>query len=823
MPGLYPRGFAWMFSRVGLSLTLLITLLALAVLSPVSAALGASSPGGAVAAAWPAAWNSYRYSDGAVIADNNTDQNPSNLDLASGPCAGNCIGPDSSVLYASDGTTAFFRIRLATDITDNTKGGLFGGAFLTQIAVNDVVAAVVGVDGKSASVDYVYVADEVGGTVNTVYEYPFDSSGGESSAGMRIVDAADGTGQYFLDFQVPLSIITTVSGGEVTASTPIKLYYGSSAAANLATINKDFMAGDVTAVDFSNLATVSLSPAALTVSSSAVIASGHNPPYVGQASSYTVTVTATNPGGGDLSAASVTIPVPAGVTVTSPATATGTIAGSPLVWNIGTMLPGATATATFTATVTPSAGDEGMTMTLVNAQSGTGTDVPMAATRTATAAAIVLGVVTDPPAVPVTWAVGFDSTGGSSVPGQTIDDGETVAEPADPTRSGYTFDGWFTAASGGTAWDFATDTVTAATTLYAQWTAIPPVTWAVGFDSTGGTSVPGQTITDGGTVTEPTDPSRSGYLFDGWFTAASGGTAWDFATDTVTTTTTLYAQWTAIPPPPVTWTVGFDSTGGSIVSDQVIVDGDTVTEPLDPTRSGFTFDGWFTAASGGTAWDFTNDTVTGDTTLYAQWTAIPPPPVTWAVDFNSTGGSSVLAQIISDGGTVTEPTDPTRSGFTFDGWFTAASGGTAWDFASEAVTGDTTLFAQWTAVPPIMRAVVFESLGGSTVPGQSVADGAKASAPTPPNRTGYTFTGWYTAPVGGSAWDFATGTLTSDLTLYARWTAAPAAPTQTAAQDDPAALATTGSGFPPSLAIGILLTGVGGLLLLGRRRAPVIR
>ena len=547
MPGFYARGRAWTLSRGGLLLPVFIALLALAVLSPVSAATAASSPGGDVAAAWPASWNSYRYSDGDVIADNNTDQNPSDLDIASGSCVGNCVGPDSSVQYASDGTTAFFRIRLAVDITDNTKGGLFGGAFLTQIAVNDSVVAVVGVDGKSASVDYVYVSDAVGGTVTTVYAYPFDSSGGESSAGMRLLAAGDGTGQYFLDYQVPLSTITTVSGGAITASTPIKLYYGSSAAANLATINKDFMAGDVSVVDFSNLATVSFSPAALALDSTAVIASGHNPPYVGQTSSYTVTITATNPGGGELSDAIVTIPVPAGVTVTSPATATGTISGSPLVWTIGTLLPGASVTATFTATVTPSEGDAGMTMTLVSTQSGTGTDVPLAETRSATGAAIVLGIVTAPP---VTWAVGFDSAGGN-----------TVTEPADPTRTGYIFDGWFTADSGGTAWDFTTDAVTGDTTLHAQWTAIPPVTWAVGFDSAGGTGVTGQTIANGETVTAPTPPTRAGYTFAGWYIAAVGGTTWDFTSGRPTSDLTLYAHWTALVTDPAALaTTGFDSS-----------------------------------------------------------------------------------------------------------------------------------------------------------------------------------------------------------------------------------------------------------------------
>ena len=105
---------------------------------------------GANAGAWPSSWKQYTYQDGTRISDVNGDQTPSGLDLASGTCApAPCAGPESSVAYKSDGTNAFFRMRMAVDNNDATKGGLFQGAFLVQIAnAAGVVKAVVGVDGK---------------------------------------------------------------------------------------------------------------------------------------------------------------------------------------------------------------------------------------------------------------------------------------------------------------------------------------------------------------------------------------------------------------------------------------------------------------------------------------------------------------------------------------------------------------------------------------------------------------------------------------------------------------------------------------------------
>jgi len=210
-----------------------------------------------------------------------------------------------------------------------------------------------------------------------------------------------------------------------------------------------------------------------------------------------------------------------------------------------------------------------------------------------------------------TYAVTFDSDGGSAVTAQNIAHGSTATQPADPTRNGYEFDGWF---NGDTKWNFAT-AITAPTTLKAKWTAVHIVT----FDSDGGSAVVSQTIRNGNTATKPeTDPSRDGYEFDGWF---NGETEWNFTT-AITAPITLTAKWTKM------HTVTFDSDGGSAVSVQTIRNGNTATKPVDPTKTiasglylgnpdvNYTFDGWY---NGETMWDFDDNVITAPTTFQAKW------------------------------------------------------------------------------------------------------------------------------------------------------------------------------------------------------------
>ncbi|WP_072683916.1 InlB B-repeat-containing protein [Holdemania sp. Marseille-P2844] len=220
-----------------------------------------------------------------------------------------------------------------------------------------------------------------------------------------------------------------------------------------------------------------------------------------------------------------------------------------------------------------------------------------------------------------TYTVTFDSQGGSKVDSQTVSHGGTVTEPTAPTYEGYTFGGWYTEAGCTTEYDFTT-AVTESLTLYAKWTLN---TYTVTFDSQGGSKVDSQTVSHGGTVTEPTAPTYEGYTFGGWYTEAGCTTEYDFTT-TVTESLTLYAKWTLN-----TYTVTFDSQGGSKVDSQTVSHGGTVTEPTAPTYEGYTFGGWYTEAGCTTEYDFTT-TVTESLTLYAKWKDVTCPTGEITVD-----------------------------------------------------------------------------------------------------------------------------------------------------------------------------------------------
>jgi hypothetical protein len=218
---------------------------------PVSAVLAADSPFGDHAAAWPVAWRAYLLSGGARVSDvvGDVGCGQGYCDVSSGP-SGNL----SSVFFNSDGTTAFFRIRLLGDPRKPSAGGFQSTTYMLQIAVNGTARVAVGLDGKNPQRDFVYVANADGTAHTEVYATPFNNAGGEFSAGAR--GLPDGAGQYFIDWQVPLNRITQRSGGAITGSTPVQLFFGTSQSANLAVLNKDFMIGN--GVNFDGGSTVTL-------------------------------------------------------------------------------------------------------------------------------------------------------------------------------------------------------------------------------------------------------------------------------------------------------------------------------------------------------------------------------------------------------------------------------------------------------------------------------------------------------------------------------------------------------------------------------------
>lgn len=148
----------------------------------------------------------------------------------------------------------------------------------------------------------------------------------------------------------------------------------------------------------------------------------------------------------------------------------------------------------------------------------------------------------------LTFSISYDQNGGSGSTGgsSTYSVGSNFTLPSSPTKNNYTFDGWYTAASGGTRAGGGGDSVnlgtTANITLYAQWTRI---TYAITYDSHGGNAIADGAFESGGATTStPTDPTRSGYVFEGWFANSTGGSRITFPySPGVTNSITLHAQW----------------------------------------------------------------------------------------------------------------------------------------------------------------------------------------------------------------------------------------------------------------------------------------
>ena len=189
-------------------------------------------------------------------------------------------------------------------------------------------------------------------------------------------------------------------------------------------------------------------------------------------------------------------------------------------------------------------------------------------------------------------------------------------------------------------------------------------------------------------VTLPT-PTRSGYIFAGWYTAASGGTRVGGAGESYTPSAniTLYAQWGK------PCNVTYDANGGSCGTASEKYTGTALTLP-SPTRDGYWFVGWYDAAEGGNKIGDAGATYNpkDEITLYAHWQE----KVEYTVTYNANGGSVSPASATYQGTALTLPT-PTRTGYKFNGWYTAASGGTKVGDAGATYvpSANITLYAQW--------------------------------------------------------------------------------------------------------------------------------
>lgn len=201
----------------------------------------------------------------------------------------------------------------------------------------------------------------------------------------------------------------------------------------------------------------------------------------------------------------------------------------------------------------------------------------------------------------------------------------------------------------------------------------------VTFNDWDGTLIKKARVYYGEDAIEPNAPTREDYFFTGWDKPTT-----NIIDDTVITATYEDAHYPFV----------FRNEDGSELYRQEVTVNGKATPPATPTKTGYSFAGWYTAASGGTkVEDFTVTSATGARTVYAHYTIN-----SYAVTFDSNGGSAVSGKTAVYKTTITAPANPTRLGYGFGGWYKDKNCTNKWDFNTDVITAATTLYAKWNPV-----------------------------------------------------------------------------------------------------------------------------
>lgn len=349
----------------------------------------------------------------------------------------------------------------------------------------------------------------------------------------------------------------------------------------------------------------------------------------------------------------------------------------------------------------------------------------------------------------------------------TADVGGKVDEPEAPTKDGFIFGGWCTDAAGRHEFDFAKP-VMGDITLYASWLQTHATVTFVLYDDNKQT----ETVELNNTVVwNGENPERGDYAFTGWYADILCRTEYDF-NKPVKKNITIYAGWKM--------TVANVSLNGNYPNAptpetvKATMD-ECMTQPDAITRQGYEFIGWYKDEGCENAFDFNAEKVTGNLILYAGW-KVREYTVIFTMGAQGSNETFDMQKIKFGEIAVIPENDPEVSGYTFTGWYSAATGGTPFDFDS-AITDDTTVYAQWTKSSSSGSHIVSFYLndvagGGSVYEELEVKSGRRVTAPKAPTREAkYYFVGWSLKSDGNSydLFNFSSTTITAPTKLYAVW------------------------------------------------------
>lgn len=189
--------------------------------------------------------------------------------------------------------------------------------------------------------------------------------------------------------------------------------------------------------------------------------------------------------------------------------------------------------------------------------------------------------------------------------------------------------------------------------------------------------------------------------------------------------------------------------------------GKKLAKPVDPVRKGYKFVGWYTDDTYQIKYDF-NTPVTDDLELYARWEL-----KTYKITFDSNGGSEVSSAKVLYNQELQKPTDPTKSGLFFAGWYKDSSFENKFSFLTP-ISSDMTLYAKWTEKDENLHDVTFVSGFGTDPIIIEVKDGQTVTAPLVTNTESDNLGGWYTDTGKQNMYNF-DSPVTEDIVLYAKW------------------------------------------------------
>ena len=361
------------------------------------------------------------------------------------------------------------------------------------------------------------------------------------------------------------------------------------------------------------------------------------------------------------------------------------------------------------------------------------------------------------------FAVTFNSMEGSSIVSQNVEENSCATKPEDPSRTGYTFGGWYTNKDyDSEAYDFATP-VTADITLYAKWKVETYTITYSGIDED--TTNPNADITTY-TIESDTislaDASKTGYTFCGWFDW--GGNKVTSIDKGSTGNRAFEAQWT-IEEYEVTFVTNcYNGTSDKPINYSFVVSynekASEYVQRISPlTREGYTLEGWYIDSTFKNKYDF-DTPVTAALTLYANWTIN-----TYTITYSSDYGEALAVKTVEWGTKLSEDdiAEIEAEGWVFKGWKIGETN--TYATTETTVTDNLTLIADWSIAK---ITISYETVHGTAPVAQIVDYGTTLTEYLAEiEAAGYDFDGWLVA--GKAA--VAETTLTADITLTASWTA----------------------------------------------------